>query len=484
MSSTRSPFAAGVVILLCLHLSPAHAFLYIDEDFEGTAPFVNRDWPIRDNTTIPTAESIRNSQGINIRAYSDSMEKLSGSIPLRNTGSLTADIAFSGRQSLRLASGRAVSIEGASAYPGSGQKWFRVIQFALTVDPATLSLPAATRVARFQTHWSTDLNKATVEATWQLNLTRNALGGIDLVVDSTGEKVGEIPAAGKWVVVTMLASVRIGGQPEPWKAWDPFTGQYKGPQPTGDPINDNGICATIPDGISVHVNSNTAAAHIPGATLSPDWGRDFEPDNPDGGDDHTDLTDWGLLAENGGTLYVDDLFWAHGVFHSHEGRMPMMLDAAARIGDFTGSAPPSVGSPNGAVAATGSGSAANAAASTTPPPTPQPPAQTLLWYPDIPAAQKAAIASGKRILVFFHTPNQPDSVHFINTIFADPTVQAALAKGYACVGVDCAKDPQTAYALKIYRAGVVGIYTVQGVALRIIEGGKTPSEFLAALKGL
>jgi hypothetical protein len=64
----------AIVVMCSLALAKSavgSAHIYLDEDFEGTTVFTDRDWPIRDTSTIPTP-SIVGVKGVNLRSWDSS----------------------------------------------------------------------------------------------------------------------------------------------------------------------------------------------------------------------------------------------------------------------------------------------------------------------------------------------------------------------------------------------------------------------------
>jgi hypothetical protein len=133
-------------------------------------------------------------------------------------------------------------------------------------------------------------------------------------------------------MISLLAQKNVQA-PENWECWDPLTSTYKGPQPTGDPINSTGTYATLTNGIWVFVNSNTAGAHLDAATLGSNWG--WNPTAPVGDEgNYTFLLNWQVAAENGGAVYVDEAFWCHNLLQTDKGVDGNSQDAAARMNVF------------------------------------------------------------------------------------------------------------------------------------------------------
>ncbi|MCX7018649.1 MAG: hypothetical protein NTY46_06605 [Candidatus Sumerlaeota bacterium] len=311
--------AVAVVALLLSATLAANANIFIDENFEGQTVFTDLNYPIRDDTTSPTEANIAATQGINVRALDDA-QAAPPVLSISNTGTVTSVMAYHGTKCLQLASGQSVSVP--SLYTNAGMNWYQVMQFAISVNSATLQLPAGTRVGIYRQDWSTIGSTGPASVFYQLNFTRNAVGGIDIIVDNNSAKAGEITGAGNWAVITVVADKQINN-PVNWECWDPLKLVYKGPQPTGDPIGGSGTYATLTDGIIVFVNSNSFANQINAATLGNNWAND-----------NTYLLTWQLTATNNGTLFVDEFCYSTGKFQDGMATGAMNQDAAARMAAF------------------------------------------------------------------------------------------------------------------------------------------------------
>jgi hypothetical protein len=134
-----------------------------------------------------------------------------------------------------------------------------------------------------------------------------------------------------------MVSVIVQKQATPdinWECWDPLRAQYIGPQPTGDPIHSAGTYATLAGGISAFVNNNSAGSYLSIAAI----GNNFCVDA-----NQTFLVNWEVAAENGGTVYVDEPFWAHGLFQNGMGDDVATQAGASRMNPFTVATVPPTG---------------------------------------------------------------------------------------------------------------------------------------------
>lgn len=328
----------GVVALLSLAAAPATANIYLDENFEDASPFTNLGYPEQGGATVPDASQIASTQGVNVRAVDNAPASLAPLAAFSNTGTVSTTYAYSGAQSLKLASGQSFAVVGDGAYVYPAQNWYNVIQLAVAVDEATLALPSTTQVGHIALNYSTDGTAAPAELVFRLNLVRNSTGGVDVIVQNNGAKAGEITAAGEWGMISLLAQ-KDTQNPENWECWDPNTLTYKGPQPTGDPFNGSGTYASLTNGIWVFVNSNTAGAHLDAATLGNNWAW-YPPAGVGEEGNQCNLLNWEVAAENSGTVYVDEVFWGHGMWQTDKGVDINTQESAARMNAFELPPPP------------------------------------------------------------------------------------------------------------------------------------------------
>jgi hypothetical protein len=86
------------------------------------------------------------------------------------------------------------------------------------------------------------------------------------------------------------------------------------------------------------------------------------------------------------------------------------------------------------------------------------------WLSDIGRAQNTARASGRKILLFFFTPEAVLSKHF-ESVFEDPGVKSILASDYVGVRLNFNDNYQTAAALQVFKAGTISVYDANGACL-------------------
>jgi len=117
-------------------------------------------------------------------------------------------------------------------------------------------------------------------------------------------------------------------------------------------------------------------------------------------------------------------------------------------------------------------------------PTPAAPPTTvgqLKWYESIPDAQKAAMGTNKRILLFFYSPTSERSQQLEKNLAADP-VRSILEKSYVLARLNFLENTKVAYSLGVFKAGVINVYDSQGNAVMQISERLSPAELAEKLK--
>jgi hypothetical protein len=324
-------FSIAAAILM---LSAAPAFagdIYLDDDFEGAAAFADLDWAIKDDTAgaIPTAPQIASTQGINVHAVNGNADQTLPKVTVVNQGALSTAKAYSGTKSVQLNSGQAIRL-GNPNYVNRVLNWHMVFQFAFAADDATYALPPGTQVGHYKQDWNTASPVDDIpEVSYQLNFVKNATGGIDVIVAGANIKVATLTQGLGWAIVSMIATKNDVIGWNYWEAYDLINNAYRGPQPAGDPYNGVGDYAQLTRGIRAFVNSNNGELRT-SEEIGANWAAANNANN-------TALVGWEIVAENGATLFVDDMFWAHGLFQ--DGKMAgsgITKGGAARLIDFVG----------------------------------------------------------------------------------------------------------------------------------------------------
>jgi len=338
---------AGVGAISLLLVTKVPANIYLDETFEGTTAFVDQDWPVQGDVNIHPTPSIVAVKGAYMRAYFvGSFDWRTPKPAINNTGTLTTARYFLGSKSLQLASGQSVSVPSSPTYVGNANGEYRVIQFALSCTTETLALPAGTVVGHFNYYWSVTTTD-TVEATLTLNFRVDSAGKLEMFCVNTSSVVATIDGGvGSWALVSLLTQIRPGDiGTVSWNGYDPLTDTYRNPDAQETEID---------GGIHVFVNSNTEALWVLDDQIGTGWGNDNS-DTPAATHDSVELG-WELAATNGGTLFIDDLYWDGG-YHDINGDTPRNTDnegfaeeEAARMKPFdqapSEGAPPLLGAKN------------------------------------------------------------------------------------------------------------------------------------------
>jgi hypothetical protein len=321
--SVRTIAAAAFAVALT---TPAIASLYIDEDFEGAAAFVDRDWITKGESTVPTPAIVA-VKGAFLRSYDADPLRTSPKPTITNTGTMVSSRHFLGAKSLELAPGQVVrtSPDANGKYVNWDAGEFRLIQFAVSASPATLLLPPGTKVGHLKSDWSIATTN-TVETTVYLNFVVNNAGKIDVLCSAGNQKVGEFGAVGQWALLTVMPQIRTGVASFKWAAYDPLSGVYKGPTTANPPSTGY---PDIPPGMYFFCNDTTASVSLLPDQVGAGWGNDFVGENAIM---NTSEMGWEITAMNGGTLYIDDLYW-DSTYHTNATR-GWEQEAAARMKQF------------------------------------------------------------------------------------------------------------------------------------------------------
>ncbi|MCX7017556.1 MAG: hypothetical protein WCK47_12240 [bacterium] len=304
---------AFFVVLLCTLLgtfirSAAAGNIFIDENFEGAQAFVNWNYPVigawdaTDNPPPPDAGIIA-KKGILLRAFDTSVSNKENPV-INNTGSVVTARHFLGSKCLQLASNQSVNMSPSATYVGAETGEIRFFQFALGADAASAALPVGTVIGHYKSDWSI-VTTDTIECSMVLNFQVNSTGGIDIYCPNTSSIVGSFqPGAGPgphWALVSVIQDIRPF--PVAWINYDPLTTTYKGPVHGDEPTS----FPTVQSGMLIFVNSKSGGAEVLADQIGPGWGNDFA-DDPPGVLNSREIT-WEIKAMNGGTLFIDDLYW-------------------------------------------------------------------------------------------------------------------------------------------------------------------------------
>lgn len=190
---------------------------------------------------------------------------------------------------------------------------FRIWQFAVRTDAATVDKAAGTQIGHFRIAFSTDGTTAKApNASLGLLFFTNTKKTIDVFCSTTltrdaKTKVGEFGGSGPraWSVVTIVENQ---GDAARWICYDKAL-NFKGPQPLVAKPNFDTITDSdwyfMPKGYSIFINRNEQSLILtPTDGLNAKWGNGTNQSSPmDFG--------WEMQAERGGVLYVDQMFWGN-----------------------------------------------------------------------------------------------------------------------------------------------------------------------------
>lgn len=252
----------ALVITLAL-AGNAAASVWMDENFDGTAQFVQGDGG-------PTADPTHTLDPISTNPLTSTISAV-----LTQTGSVVSTKAFSGSNSYRLNTGQTLAV--GEPYSDQQHGSFHVFQFAVNVDP----IPAAGTVGTFRWNLDTDNDNApTVDNSFYVRLVStgsavNVIAGED-VAGSTSTQIGTLASSGAWGFVTVVIQK------------DPTSPAAYGNLPAG----------TYAQGAHFFFNSTTAATVIPiGGTPSVPQFRG---------------RNWAFTVDSG-SVYLDDVTWEGGM---------------------------------------------------------------------------------------------------------------------------------------------------------------------------
>ncbi|MGI8906752.1 MAG: thioredoxin family protein [Candidatus Sumerlaeaceae bacterium] len=119
-------------------------------------------------------------------------------------------------------------------------------------------------------------------------------------------------------------------------------------------------------------------------------------------------------------------------------------------------------------------------------PTPVEPAENiqLSWLEDIKSAQVDAGKSGKKIFVFFYSPESERSNNYDKKVFNNARVKSALKDGYVLVRVNIDENRSLANNLQVFRAGTINIYDDKGNGLNQFTETMDAEELVTKLKSM
>lgn len=336
MWRTRFFVGALVCVVLALTMGANAALIWVDEDFDQGTVFADKGFPIRANGTSLTAQSqIDGDQGLNVE-YLDGNATRSASLPVfTNTGVTTTARFFTAPNSLQLTGTAKVSAAMASgsaggttdSYPYRGND--KTYQFVVAVSTATLAgVPTGTQIGHFKIDYSTDTTTGQgVDKTFQLNFVKTADNRAE--IQYNGSAVAGMPGyPGWWSVVTILVRQGCTSQgvanTANWGAFDYVHVPGNHPELAGNPLTKGPqdmyqatqtTSSQVLSGFTVFVNSNQPSLYVSPTAFdsNPDfslrWGNSATAWRAGSYQQRTAEVGWELAADNGGTLFVDDMFW-------------------------------------------------------------------------------------------------------------------------------------------------------------------------------
>jgi hypothetical protein len=316
----------SVLALLCAVAATASANIYLDENFEGATPFVDRDWLIENLTTVPTPAIVA-EKGANLRSYDNNAARQDPRPVTTTDGTVVSTRYFLGAKCLQLASNQRVGI-ATGTYVNNAIGEIQMFQFAVSTDAASKALAPGTIIGSYKWDWST-IDTVTVSASLILDFRVNAAHRIQVVCRNTGATLDTFNGGpGSWVLISILAEIRPDDGPSAhtgtWRAYDPLGTLYKGPNVGDEPTS----FPTLLSGMHVFVNGKNEVAHVLPDAIGAGWGND----NGNPGTLDSASLGWEIKALNGGTLFVDDIYWDGG-YHSDETR-GFDQEQAARMKEF------------------------------------------------------------------------------------------------------------------------------------------------------
>lgn len=485
----RSMIHPFLIIIILLIPFVACGAIYLDENFEGIEPFVDRKFPVISGTAQPVKPLL---MGVNLRAFSK--EQAVPPVLMQNMGgTVVTGRAFEGTHSYRLASGQKLSVTPGQ-FPYRNGAWFRLWQFAVNTDLVTAKLPPETKVGHFKIDYSNDsTTDLTPDVFIQLTLRVNTSGGVDLVCVNKNDMVlGTLNGKEtSWLIVTLMAMNKVtkgarSDTTEGWIAYDPFLKVFKGPQPS-DPIRPTTI--PISTGIHIYVNGseNRNIVLMRARELGNNWGNEEE------GESVTSEIGWEFAAENRGIMYLDNLYWeAKGAPNLDNG---IDLEQGARLTQFGEVAALDSSQPEqpktsdasfpfipirSAVPGAGSSTFLPETQPKTPPAPFAIPAR-IVWYNSYPEAIKAGQESGKCIILFFHSPLSKIS-RDMEQVLNEPSVKGKIEQYYVCCKLITNQNFKVCDYYKIFKAPTLVFLDSRGYSRGRIDDFVTPAQLLMELE--
>lgn len=114
-------------------------------------------------------------------------------------------------------------------------------------------------------------------------------------------------------------------------------------------------------------------------------------------------------------------------------------------------------------------------------PTALPAAANITWEKDLATARAAALAQGKKLLVFFYSPDSSRSADYEKQVLNSSSIKNTIAAGYIAVKVNLETEKELAAQLQVFRAGTINVYDATGNGLDSITDTPEASDLEARL---
>jgi len=335
----RTRFLLGALVCVSLMLAmSANANIVVDEDFDQGTVFTNHGYnALRMELTSASQAAIDARQGLNVE-WSNTLNNSSILAVVTNTGTASTEAYFSSPNSLKLASGQSavMSWTGATTTNNWARYYNNFYQFAVRTTTAALAaVSPGTTIGHFKIDFSTDgYTNLTTEATVQFDFRSKSATAAEVVYQ--GQSLGNIlPYSGWWTVVSIINHPRPN-YAAAWGALDWVHGTIpSNPRIKGEVqlpwVVGNTTTTRVRDGLTVYVNGNTPATVLSTQSIT------VTPGAPGFGQlaEKTAVNGFEIAAENGGTIYVDDMFMSCDTAEADVASFPK--HQAARMLTFTGS---------------------------------------------------------------------------------------------------------------------------------------------------
>jgi hypothetical protein len=320
-------------VLLCLAAlvqlaSIGSATIWIDENFDDGTAFVDLGFPIKNNVATVTASQIAATQGINVRSWHDP----GAPAFVAQTSGTVVPNAYYCRGStpgrcLRLDSGQSVRAGNGTSIFGDAGEFPMVVQFSLRPEPA-VNQQLGTRMGYFRINWSADGANNSVELSFQADMVYVGGCGDGYVLRDHG--TNSFIAGQHNLFFQVFSIVAIDPTPDPspfrWGCYDALKAKYKGPQPANPSIFPQDQLSDYPvllEGVHVFADREADPYRRSFSTLGAT--PSLEP---------THLVSWEIVAENGATLFLDEVGFFGSAFSAGSIQQVPNQDAGARLDDF------------------------------------------------------------------------------------------------------------------------------------------------------